>query len=356
MYTRKLTEPPASLVKKGKPVFGNYSRHPASLDIRNVYRPVGIFPLPTFITNLRIKSRLSFFFNLGPYLGTIDFFDAKIFTFAEVCFWNTGTKQKFAYRSVMGPRFRLIPNNLEKPSAVISFRKWRYIKISWDRIHNKLSVVFKLKGDSVRPKANAALSSHFNENNSLEYSAVCPAPTMRRCSAYYLSAHTLQGSISIKKKNEAQKLTSQSDGIALFDMNRIYSRYRTHGEQLTGLGEIKGKPVVFFLNVSSQEANDCDNYNTNVLFYDGQTIPLPPVTITHNSGTMNKWNIQDTENMVDLSFTPAAENMHKHSIFILRTQYRTIYGSFEGVLLTPSGEKIVLHGFSGLAKKFLLRL
>lgn len=356
MYTRKLTEPPASLVNKGKPVFGNYNKHPASLDIRNVYRPLGVFPLPTFITNFRIKVRLSFFFNIGQYIGTIDFLDAKFFGFAEVCFWNTATRQKFAYRSLMGPRFRFIPHELERPAAVISFRKWRYIKISWDRKHNKLSAVFKLKGDSVRPKANAVFSSHFSENNKMEYSAVCPAPILRRCSAYYLSAHTLQGSISLKKKNEEQKLTSVTDGIALFDMNRIYSRYRTHGEQLTGMGEINGKTVVFFLNVSSQEATDCFNYNTNVMFYNGETIPLPPVTITHNSGTMNKWNIQDTENMIDLSFVPYAENKHKHSIFILRTQYRTIYGGFEGVLLTPDGEKLVLHGLPGLAKKFLLRL
>lgn len=356
MYKRELTEVPDTLIKNGKSLFGSYKTHPSLLDIRDVFRPIGIFPLPTFITNFRIKSRLTFCFNIGDYAGIIDFLDVKIFGFAEVNFWNKTTKQRYSYRSVMGPRRRFVPHELSFPAAVISYKKSRYIKISWDRKHDKLAVVFKLKGDSARPSANGAFIAHLNSSDSLEYCAVTPAPTQRRCSAIYCSSQAIHGSLTLKSSSSQLKMMTNEDGISFFCMNRIYSRYRSYGERLTGIGEVNGKSVVFYIQFTSQEPADSDKFNSNVLFYNDQTIPLPPVTITHNSGIMNKWNIQDTENMVDLSFTPASESMHSLSLAFVRTQYHTILGSFEGVLLTPSGEKIVLHSLQGLAKKYLLRL
>lgn len=358
MYTRPLAAPPDSLIKEGKPVFGTFSGHPNRLDIRGVREPFGVLfiPLPTVITNFRIKSRLSFFFDIGEYIGCIDFFDAKIFGFADVCFWNKTTNQRFTYQSLMGPRYRFVPHELESPSTIVSYKKTRYIRISWDRKLDKLSVIFNLHGDSVRPSATAALIAHFNDKSTAEITSVIPAPTLRRCSADCLISLPLHGAVTLLPKEAPPKTMPDAEGSALFDMSRTYFRFRTRGEFLTGFGTIDGKQVAFRLSAGSQDAVDPEQYNGNVLFFDGQTTPLPPVTITHPFGVMNKWNIQDTENMVDLTFTPLAENLHMISIFVLRTQYDTIYGTFEGELMTASGEKVTLRALSGLAKKYIIRL
>lgn len=356
MYKRILETPPENIIRDRKPVFGTFQGHPSLLDIRGVYRPIGVFPLPTFITNQRIKGHLSFFFTLGEYTGCIEFFDARYFGFAEVCFWNRSTKQRFSYRSLMGVRKRFIPYTLDKPSAVISFRKARYIKVSWDRTHNKFAVVFNLKGDSARPSVNGAFTAPMSSPECLDITSVTPSPTMRRCSAINLGSFPIHGTMGITSTDGTEKLQSNLDGCALFGIKQIYSRFRCKGSYLCGTGEIKGKRIEFYIAVSSQEAIDRDRYNDNVLFYDGKITTLPPVTITHNSGTMNKWNIQDTEGMIDMSFTPAAESMHQNSLFVIRTQYHTIFGDYEGVLLTSDGEKINLNKVSGIAKKYLLRL
>ncbi len=358
MYTRQVKECPESFVRQGKPVFGTFSGHPKRLDIRGVKSPYAIVPLPVFITNLRIKSRLSYFFTLGEYTGCVEFFDAKVFGFAEICFWNMVTKQRFVYRSVMGPRKRFVPHNLDV-AITANYNKRRYTRISWDRAHNKLSVLFNLRGNSVRPGSNGALLASFDSPQAGELTAVMPAPTIRRCSAHYITVLPLHGAVTLFDRQSPQtqlKTMPDTEGTAFLDISRTYMKFRTHGEFVTGFGLVNGCQIGFRLQVTSQDAVESEAYNTNVLFYNGKATPLPPVRITHPYGTMKKWIIQDTENMVDLEFTPVSENPNVVSAFILRSEYHTIYGTFEGTLLTAEKEKVSFRTLPGISKKYLIRL
>ena len=66
--------------------------------------------------------------------------------------------------------------------------------------------------------------------------------------------------------------------------------------------------------------------------------------------------IQDTENMIDLSFYPISDNKRIASIFILHTEYHTIYGSFEGDLFTTDGTAYHLKDFLGIGSRRSLRM
>ena len=99
-----------------------------------------------------------------------------------------------------------------------------------------------------------------------------------------------------------------------------------------------------------------DTYNENVLFVDGELTPLPPVKITFPFGIKGKWIIQDTENMVDLSFTPISDHSRIVSFMVLRAQKHIMYGTFEGMLKTKDGREIPLKDFSGMVRKQLMRL
>ena len=355
MYTREIKKCPKAFIKNGKAVFGTFAGHPERLDIRGVKMPYGVVPLPTWITNMRIKSRLGFLFNVGDYIGCIDFYDSKIFGMAEVIFWNTKTKQKYVYRTLMGPRRRFVPHKLDAASTSC-YKKKRYIRISWDRSHNKLSVIFNLHGDSRRPSANTALVASFDSDKMAELTCILPAPTLRRCSAHYNASMPLHGALTLIPKNGESLTMPDGEGLAFFDMNRTYMKFRSHGEFVTGLGSLDGKNLCFRIQSVSQDAVDGDKYNGNVLFYGNQVTPLPPVVITHPYGIMDKWIIQDTENMVDLTFTPVSDNKNRISVFVLRSEYHTLYGVFEGMILTSSGEKISIRSLPGLAKKYSIRL
>ena len=355
MYTREIKETPDVLVRNYKPVFGTFKGHPKRFDIRNVFKPYGTVPLPTFITNLRIKSRLTFSFDIGDYIGRITFVDAKIIGYSEVIFWNKNTKQKFVYHSLMSMRKRFVPHDLEFASTT-SYSKKRYTRISWDRKHGKLSVVFDLNGDSVRPSARGAISADFTDSQFVEMTCSRPNPTSRRCSALYNCTLTAHGTLTLTYRNGETRNMSDSTGVSSFNISRTYMKFRSHGEFVEAFTTVRGKNIAFRIASESHDATNTDRYNLNMLFYDGKATPLPPVVISHNMGINGPWVIQDTENMIDLTFTPISSNVKKISAIILRTVYRSIYGTFEGTLVTADGEKITFKSLPGLAENYLIRL
>ena len=354
MYTREILEQPEKFIKNGIPVFGTFKGHPDRLDIRGVKNPYS-FHFPKFLSNLRIKSRLSLYFSLGDFIGHINFLDAKIFGFAEVVFWNTKTLKKFVYHSVMGPRKRFVPHDMNT-AATGCYRKHRYIRISWDRKNGRISAVFNLKGDSVRPSVSANLTGIFTDSLSSELTSILPSPTMRRCTGKYNAGFKLHGSITIIPKKQPQQTMTDTQGFGFLDINRTYMKVHNEGEFITGIGCCNEKPVLFRIESTSQEAVNPDRYNGNVLFYDGKVTVLPPVVITHQFGIKKNWVIQDTENMIDLSFTPSSDNINKVSIFILKAAYNTIFGHLEGTLATAEGEKITFKSFDGISQKYKIRL
>lgn len=355
MYVREIEEMPDSFVINHKPVFGTFKGHPAKLDIRGVYKPFGILPLPTFITNLRIKSRIHFFFDLGDYIGKIKFLDAKAAGFLEIKFWDKETLKKYSYHSIMLFKKRLIPHNLERATTA-NYSSRRYCRIGWDRDQQKLSVIFNLKGNSSKPDSHAAFSANLSDPASAEITTVRPYPTKRRCSASYSAALPLTGSITLVEKNPENNKIVHEKGLAFFNIKRSYMKFRSHGDVLCGMGNVKGKNIAFKISMESHEAIDNDKYNENILFCDGQATPLPPVRITHSFGVSSPWVIQDTENMVDLTFTPLSISYKKISALVVRSVYHTIYGTFEGTLITKDGEKISFKTLAGIGEKYLLRL
>ena len=123
-----------------------------------------------------------------------------------------------------------------------------------------------------------------------------------------------------------------------------------------GLTSIDGKNVQFHFANSDYDAVDEDTFNDNFLSFGTQITPMPSIVITHPFGIEKKWIVQDTENMVDLTFTPVSVNTRTLNIIIMRKAYTAIYGTFEGILMTKDGEKLALKECPGIVRKNLLRL
>ena len=89
---------------------------------------------------------------------------------------------------------------------------------------------------------------------------------------------------------------------------------------------------------------------------DGKTTFLPSVLMTHSFGINKDWIIQDTENMVDLTFTPISRCGKSFHLIFFNTRSNTIYGTFEGTLMDQDGQKIVLKDFAGIATSKMMRI
>lgn len=358
MYSREIEKIPEKLIFNGKPAFGTYSGTPKKLDIRGIHAPFAGIPLPAIFTNIRIKSSILFTFEIGDYIGTVEFFDAKAFGFAEVLFWNKETKRKFAYRSFMGPRRRFVPHKMESGFCA-SFKKSRYIRISWDKAQDKISVIFNLHGDSARPDVQGAILGKYSAADCNEMTTVCPAYTKSRCSATYTLTTTINGSISLGATRYSDSCSmDKCQGKGILQINRTFYNYINREESVTTAGLLGNKNIS--LSVSMKESElDGDNFNDNLLFVDGACTTLPPITITHPIGVAdydNKWVIQDFENMVDLTFTPISGINRTMSLLFIRARYYEVYGTLEGMVRTKDGEEIKFKNFPAIAKKQLLRV
>ena len=353
MYERKLTDSPDILIKNGKPQFGSFITPPKSLDIKGVKEPFGVLPLPTFITNLRIRSNISFVFSTDEYYGTIDLLDSKIYGFLEVNIWEKQTLKRYTYKNIMFLIRRLIPKNLEK-GRCSTFSKNRKIYFSWDKEKNRFNLVFYLKGDNVRPTLSGSFStSSWSENPS--FTSVLPAPVMRRCYASYQQPIFIEGGLCVTRgKMLPFYLSKQSQ--SLFVLTRAYYNSRTVNNLISGIGKVGEDTVTFRIADMSILPPDKNTYNDNVLFVNNEITPLPPVTVTHPYGMSKKWIIQDTENMIDLIFTPESSSQRILSLVLLHAQFFTVYGTFEGVLITKDGKSITLKDFPGIIKNQRMRL
>lgn len=350
MYSRKFFQPPEQLVQNGKANFGSYEGVSPKIDIRGMRAPYAGVPLPSFISNLRIKSHLEFVFSIEDFIGISQFYDFKAVGLGEIIFWNKQNGKKYVYHTIMPPRRRFVPTKTTR-GICACYRKHRFIKISWGREHQHHALNFKVKGDSARPDAEGYFISPIDDNLHTDALFVNPSPASSRCCATWLSTMNLKGRLAI-----AGEKADESKGTGMMILNRAYYKMHSKSTSVYVLGKYKEKNIQFYLKTSNMDAADSDSYNSNILIIDGKKTALPPVYMTHPFGISKNWIIQDTESMVDLTFTPISINSRTLNLIALRTVYSSMYGTFEGVLLSEDGEKIILKNFPGLLQRGMLRL
>lgn len=350
MYTREILPAPDSPVLGGKPVFGTFSGVFKKFDIRGLKHPFTSLPLPSFVTNIRIMGIIRFVFCDDNNIGEIELFDAGYFSFMETTLWNRKTNHRIAYRRIVPPGLMKVPDDLA--NGVIACRTHRrLVRISTRLAKKSFRADFDFLGSDARPPCEGRFEMDLSLPGFAELSAVVPHRVRRRCQASYLMTAPLAGWIGTGYDDYH---ISPETGVGFFDARKAYFGLRTKMSKMIGLGRIDGRMVSFQLG--NPLSNDDSRYNDNVLFVEGQAYPLPPIKITRPYGVAGEWVIQDTESMVDLVFTPVSDSPRRLSVFIVRTDYHTVYGLYEGTLLTGDGEKIVLRGFPGIGKKVLLRI
>lgn len=356
MYSRRTTTPPKKIVQNGKINFGAFFPVPSRIDIRGVIAPFAGLPLPSPITNFRIRGRIAYMFSVGNFIGFLEIFDGKIFGLADIILWNRDTKRKYFYHTFMTVRRRFISVSTDK--GIFSSRvKSRNIKLSWNREKNRIALTFNLHGNSVYPSITGYLHSEFKSPLFDEFASITPAPVTSRCSASWIINTNSSGSITIKGKKAHPDITvSESQSISCFVLNRMFYKFHTNAKITCGIGMNDGKQMIFRFVNSTNDAIDADAHNENFFSIDGKRTLMPGTVITHHYGIDKKWVIQDTENMVDLTFTPISVSKRSLHVIVFRTMYNSVYGTFDGVLINDDGEKIVFKDFPGIATSNMIRL
>lgn len=356
MYSRKTTPPPTKIIKNGKAQFGTFFPVPKLLDIRGVIAPFAGLSLPSPVTNLRIKGKLSYHFSVGKFIGLVEIFDGKLFALADIIFWDMESGKKFFFHTYMLSVRQLLP--IRTDAGVFSnYSHSRYLRIVWNRAKNIVSLKFKMKGNSAYPSVTGNLRSSFDSSALCEYMAVSPAPVTSRCSATWVMSMKAHGEIILHESKKQQGFyTKTVPAFSCFSLNKMFYKFHTKGSSVCGMGTVGHSDVIFKFSNLSSDAVDADKYNDNSMSVDGVSTLMPSVLITHHLGTENIWTIQDTENMIDLTFNPISVSRRAMHIALFRSTDWCVYGTFDGVILSGDGKKIALKNFPGIATSNITRV
>lgn len=348
LYTRSiLNEVPVSPIENRKPHFGNFAGRFENFAIKGLYRPYGNLPVPTCFTNLTVTTIVRLLFQSPQIIGELSFFSGLSCTIMETVYWNKATKKRNAYRQFLPRGFIHMPKRLGY-NITACRTNWRYTKLLSRLNKGSMHADIDFVGSAGRPALEARLDIDFIDDEVAELSSVIPFFVAKRCEASYNFTAPMTGWLSENYFRDF--IFPSEESVCFYDYRKAYCGHTTKRVFMTAFGRHEKKILSFQLN--SSVAPDSYKYNDNLLFYAGETTPLPPVKITMPYGIEKKWNIQDTEGMVDLNFTPLSVLNRQ----ILRSNYSIVYGVFDGTLLTKNGTSLKLDAYSGIARRVNIKI
>lgn len=157
---------------------------------------------------------------------------------------------------------------------------------------------------------------------------------------------TVQGSLTWNGKT----YTANERTAATIDDHRGYYPYNAHYDWVATMGalEYDGKLRPFGFNLTRNQSIDQDKYNENLLFLDGKTQRLTPVTFDHVE--YNKWHVTDEYGMVDLTFDIGDRNITKFNLGVIAMNYHITFGELSGYICDEDGNKYCLDGMTGIGE------
>lgn len=160
-----------------------------------------------------------------------------------------------------------------------------------------------------------------------------------------------------------EEMLSDGDTVAIVDDHRGYYPRRAHYDWVTTMGKcnINGEEKFLAFNLTRNQSVDQDKYNENILWLEGKTSILPPVTFTRTVESKDfknysEWIVKDEYDMVNLKFKVYGMNPMIMHALVVNIDYYITYGELEGYIRDEDGNKYVLDGMLGMGEDKTLLL
>ncbi len=160
-----------------------------------------------------------------------------------------------------------------------------------------------------------------------------------------------------------EEMLSDGDTVAIVDDHRGYYPRKAHYDWVTTMGKcnVDGEEKFLAFNLTRNQSIDQDKYNENILWLEGKTSILPPVTFTRTVESADfkdysEWIIKDEYDMVNLKFKVYGMNPMVMHALVVNIDYYITYGELEGYIRDEDGKKYVLDGMLGMGEDKTLLL
>ena len=160
-----------------------------------------------------------------------------------------------------------------------------------------------------------------------------------------------------------EKMECDENTVAVIDDHRGYYPRRAHYDWVTTLGryDFNGEKKYLAFNLTRNQSIDQEKYNENILWLEGASSLLPPVTFTRKPETADfrnyaEWVVKDEHGMVDLTFKVFSLNPMIMHAGVVNIDYYITFGELEGYILDEAGTKYDLTGCMGMGEDKTLLL
>ncbi|MBO4535550.1 MAG: DUF2804 domain-containing protein [Clostridia bacterium] len=160
-----------------------------------------------------------------------------------------------------------------------------------------------------------------------------------------------------------EEMLSDEDTTGIIDDHRGYYPRRAHYDWVTTMGKcnVNGEEKFLAFNLTRNQSIDQDKYNENILWLEGKSSLLPPITFKRSPESkdfrnFSEWIVQDEHDMVNLKFKVYGINPMIMHAGIVNIDYYITFGELEGYLRDEDGNKYVLDGMLGMGEDKTLLL
>ena len=372
--TRRARPTPQSIVKKdGTCHFGTFDKEFKKMDFLSLDGPT---PLPNALNRwkLTLWEAMEVHFDNGVLLVALC--DMGFFGKTLHVFYDKRTKETYCWDTDLKSEDTKIAPNLIRGSvakAETDVSSIKYINaFDEGRAHIKGShtgkcVITRPREDKTAVEAikdnttTAAMEYDIHLSRlsdpcvvSIPFDEVRPRPLYSQKDFF-----KVKGSLTIN----GEKMTANENTTAIIDDHRGFYPRKAHYDWVTTLGRynIDGEDMYLAFNLTRNQSVDQERYNENILWLEGTSSLLPPVTFSSNIKTeefrdYQEVRIKDDYDMVNLTYNVYSLNPMILHTGVVNIDYYITFGELEGYLRDETGKKYDLTGVMGMGEDKTLLL
>ncbi|MDD3127574.1 MAG: DUF2804 family protein [Candidatus Izemoplasmatales bacterium] len=343
---RQSVSTPNNLVDNGQAVFGTFDKEFERMDLISLKNPVSRL-YPNFLNKLRLTlwEATEVHLDNGVLLAVVC--DMGIFGMTLNVFYDKRTKKVYSWSYNLASSKTTIAPNLINGSIAEAHTKNSSIQY----INHFEVGKCALTGNSKSDKAGNLAYEFALERVSLPSIVSIPFGDNK-------PLYSQKDLFKVKGYVEfnGERFEANDTTTAIIDDHRGYYPYRQHYDWLTTMGrpEIGGKCQYFAFNLTRNQSINQEEYNENLIWFEGKTSLLPPVKFKHDE-TGDVWTVKDEHDMVNITYNIADRfKMVVHPL-VLRIDYFVTFGEIKGYIRDLAGKKYLLDGMMGIGEDKTLR-
>jgi hypothetical protein len=346
--TRELLTARQSLVTGGKFHFGTFKNQFREVNPLDAKNPLGYW-LPRPFISFRLKEWQAFQLGNERWFILAVLYNAKVSALAQFIAYDKENKKKYIFEKIM-PSWKIhVPGSIWDANQ--AYRdKDSFIEIGSHLGKGRFYINVKVNGNRVTP----AIEAHFEtfHDSGIVEPIVVSIPFGKNRGAYsHKCLMPMQGSMSI---GEEKVIFTRGKSFAFMDDHKGFYPYVMRYDWLTAAGYDEQKQLTGF-NLTDNQSIDPEKYNENCLWVNGKLNLLPAVKFSRPHGDMGDWGIRDQHGMVDLVFKPVMAGEINMNALVLKVRYRGPFGYCNGLIKSPSGNKVEINSFFGMGEDKYVR-